>query len=80
MIWDTKNSKGKMLVDVNGRRIPMAFEFNDETCEVKCYMSSDGKVLMSGKSLAEGLEIIKVSFVAVGAKMISVKYEKEKAL
>jgi hypothetical protein len=82
MIYNTKNSSGLMLVDSRGTAIPYAYEFNDETSEVKFYMigkrNGETKLIRTG-SLELGLDLVSCTAVIPGAKMIS-RTEKETTL
>jgi hypothetical protein len=74
VIYTPSNSKGLILVDNTGTRIPAVYEFNDETCEVKFYLIGDGPrkphFARSGNSYQEGYDIVRASAVIKGAKMI----------
>lgn len=67
MVYNVENSKGLTLVDSHGIKIPFAFEFNEETSEVKFYVTGvlEGKT----KVLSYGGELIRASAIIPGAKM-----------
>ena len=74
MIYDVTNSRHLALVDSKGLQIPYAYEFNDETCEVKFYLTGDqnGKrrPVVSGESYFAGYELVRCSAIVKGAKMV----------
>lgn len=68
MIWNPENSKGMKLVDSSGTFINYAFEFNDETFEVKFYLTGirDGK----NRIVVGDKQTITASAIVPGAKMV----------
>lgn len=76
MIYTVENSRELMLVDARGVRITHAYEFNDETCEVKFYLTGDRKdsprrfTVASGDGYETGFDIVRCSAIVKGAKMV----------
>lgn len=76
MIWTVENSRGMKLVDNTGTAIPHAYEFDDQTGEVKFYLFGKDdrgaiKAVRSGTSFFKGgYELVKASAVIKGAKMV----------
>lgn len=76
MVYTVENSKGLMLVDARGVRITHAYEFNDETCEVKFYLTGDRQdqkrrtTVASGDGYKTGFDVVRCSAIVKGAKMV----------
>ena len=71
MIHTPENCRNKILVDVSGNAIPYVQSYDDETGETTLFIrGSNGEAIKTGASLQEGLSLVKVKTVIIGAKLI----------
>jgi len=59
MKWNPQNGKNKKLIDENGKMVPYAIEFNEETEEAKIYLTckEGGVIFADGKPLILNVRI-----------------------